>query len=404
MRLGFDTTQTIDRRYILDRQLGKGGMGAVYEAFDRLSGETVALKLVLSPPGDLDFASKGGGLDLNMALAQEFKTLASLRHPNIISVLNYGFDKTNRPYFTMDLLDNALSPARAVWGKPDAYKVDMLIQILQALSYLHRRDIIHRDLKPANVRVVKEQVKVLDFGLSTLKSKQQEEDSDKIVGTIEYMAPELLRQHPPSIETDLYAVGVVGWELFTGEYLFDATDIRKVAQEIFHKIPDPAEVGNDRVGLVLARLLSKEPENRYRSADETIAALCAAIDIPLPPESVAIRESFLQAATLVGREREIDLFSEKLQEARAGRGSGWLIAGESGVGKSRLLDEIRVRALVDGAIVVRGEAISTGRSPYQIWREVIRNLILGANIDRREAGILQPVIPDIDKLLEIKPA
>jgi len=400
MHFHFDNN-LVDRRYILDRQIGKGGMGAVYEAYDRLTGETVALKLVLTPPRDLDFSTRGGDLDLHIALAQEFKTLASLRHPNIISVLNYGFDEQKRPYFTMDLLEDAQSPARAVWGKPAEYKVEVLVAILQALSYLHRRNIIHRDLKPANVRIEKGQVKVLDFGLSILKTQNQQ-DSDKIVGTIEYMAPELLRQKPPSIESDLYAVGVVGWELFTGEYLFDSTDIRQVADEIFHKIPDPSVIGHDRVAAVLSRLLAKDPADRYASADETITALCNAANIPIPEETIAIRESFLTAAALVGRDEELEQLSTMLNQAKQGQGSGILIAGESGVGKSRLLDELRVLALVDGMVVMRGEGISAGRSPYQIWRDIIRVLVLGSEVDRRDAGVLEPLIPDIEKLLEMK--
>lgn len=394
-------SQIIDRRYTIIDQLGKGGMGAVYQAYDRLRGEMVALKVVLKSAADLDFASRSGGFNLTLALAQEFKVLASLRHPNIISVLNYGFDEQKRPFFTMDLLENAQSPARAAMGKTDAQKVSLLIQILQALAYLHRRGIIHRDLKPANVRIVKDQVKVLDFGLSILTTEHHE-DSDRIVGTLEYMAPELLRQAPPSIKTDLYAVGVMGWELFTGQYLFDAPDIRELAQQIFKKIPDPDPVKNPRVAAVFSRLMAKNAEDRYATAEEVIAALCQATDQPIPQESVAIRESFLQAATLVGREKELAQLTQTLEEAQKGLGGGWLIAGESGVGKSRLLEELRIHALVAGALVLRGEAVSEGRAPFQIWREPIRSLALTSDLSRAEAGILQTLVPDIDKLLEMK--
>jgi tetratricopeptide (TPR) repeat protein len=400
MRLKMSNEHIVDRRYILARQLGKGGMGAVYEATDRLSGEHVALKLVNAPTNQLNFASRKGDLNLQLALAQEFKVLASLRHPNIISVLTYGFDDNQQPYFTMDLLDDAVSPSRAVWGKDDVFKVNLLIQILQALAYLHRRDIMHRDLKPANVRIIKEAAKVLDFGLSI--RHQDYEKSDKIVGTIEYMAPELLRQAPPSIESDLYALGVMGWELFTGEYLFDNSDIRKLAQEIFHKIPDPSEMANQRVAMVLSRLMAKNAEDRYASAEDTIQAFCDAINQPLPQETIAIRESYLQRAELVGREKELKMMSEMLGQTANGTGQALIIGGESGVGKSRLLDELRTFALVQGAIVLRGEGVGQGRSPYQIWREIVRGLVLGADIDREEAGILAALVPDIEDLSGVK--
>jgi tetratricopeptide (TPR) repeat protein len=403
MRFQIGGAEVIDRRYIMQRQLGKGGMGAVYEAFDRLTQEAVALKLVTKPPSELDFASRAEGLNLYLALAQEFKVLASLRHPQIISVLNYGFDDQKRPYFTMDLLQDALSPARAIQGKTSADKVQLLIQILQALSYFHRRGILHRDLKPANVRVVNGVVKVLDFGLATLY-KQETVNTERIVGTIEYMAPELLRQQPPSIKSDLYALGVMGWELFTGQYLFDSTDVRELARQIFHKIPDPSVVGNDRVAAVLSRLMAKNPDDRYDSADDTIQAFAEAIGQPAPVETAAIRESFLQAAAFVGREREMDDLGGYLRYTIDNKQGGTiLIGGESGVGKSRLLDELRIRATVQGVLVLRGEGVSTGRSAYQVWRNVLRTLVLSCQISEEEAGILQSVVPEIGRLLSIKP-
>lgn len=401
MRLSLSSAEILDRRYVMQRQLGKGGMGAVYEAYDRLSGQSVALKLVTTPPTQLDFASRSEGLNLYLAIAQEFKVLATLRHPNIISVINYGFDEQKRPYFTMDLLQDALSPARAVWGKDDKAKVRLLIQILQALAYLHRRKVIHRDLKPANVRVMNDVVRVLDFGLSIVKDRDKIE-SDRIVGTIEYMAPELLRQAPPTVETDLYAVGVMGYELFTGVYLFDSPDIRELAKQIFNKIPDPGPIKNPPVAAVLLRLMAKSPEDRYHSAEEAIAALSQAIDEPPPAESVAIRESFLQAAGLVGRDEELGRLDQDLSQTLKGRGGAWLIGGESGVGKSRLLEELRIRGLVQGVNVLRGEGVAQGRAAFQIWRDPLRTLVLSAKVSQTEAGILKTLIPDIDKLLEIK--
>src|SRR5688572_13971244 len=101
---------TIGGRYILEQKLGEGGMGAVYRATDRLTRDTVALKQVSVPVEKLQFASQtlmGKSNNFQLALAQEFKTLASLRHPHIISVLDYGFDEVRQPYLTMELLKNA---------------------------------------------------------------------------------------------------------------------------------------------------------------------------------------------------------------------------------------------------------------------------------------------------------
>src|SRR5438552_1479707 len=116
------TSILFGRRYILQALLGEGGMGAVYQAVDRLTGATVALKRVLAPTDQLTFNSRSETVDPRMALAQEFQVLASLRHPHIISVLDYGFDEQRQPYITMDLLRDAKTVLRAGQGKSTTAK------------------------------------------------------------------------------------------------------------------------------------------------------------------------------------------------------------------------------------------------------------------------------------------
>src|SRR5262249_45005388 len=143
----------------------------------------------------LMFTSISDSMDIRLALAREFQTLASLRHPNIISVLDYGFDQERQPFFTMDLLENA--PILTEYGSklPLEDQVKLLVDVLQALKYLHRRGILHRDLKPANILVANEQAKVLDFGLA-MTHRESAEHTSTTSGTLGYMAPEVLRGYP----------------------------------------------------------------------------------------------------------------------------------------------------------------------------------------------------------------
>lgn len=385
----------IGKRYLLYEEVGQGGMGTVYRASDRLTGQIVALKRVTARPQRLEFASRNESTDFRIALAHEFKTLASLRHPNIISVLDYGFDDERVPYFTMDYLEQPQTIVEAAAGKSQSQQLDLLMQIFQALAYLHRRGIIHRDLKPANILVVGDTVKVVDFGLAL--THQSEED--ETVGTLAYMAPEVLMGQVATVESDLYAVGMIAYEIFAGRHPFPNTP--DLIDYVLYVEPDVSMLDvSSAVREVISRLIAKKPYDRYSSAVEIIAAYNEATKREIPYETPLTRESFLQAAQFVGRETEMAQLNAAFAEAIAGRGSAWLIAGESGVGKSRLLDELRTQALVQGAMVLRGQAKAEGASAYQTWREIARWLALTTPLSDLEASVLKALVPDIGTLLD----
>ncbi len=386
--------QSITKRYKVLAELGHGSMGAVYRAFDKLNAQIVALKQVLIGPSDLQFGSRTADSDVQLALVNEFRTLATLRHPFIISVLDYGFDEQKQPYFTMDMLDNAQPLHIALRSEPFETKLKVLIQILQALQYLHRRGILHRDLKPGNVLVAHGQVKVLDFGLAAASGEGQ-----GVSGTLAYMAPEVLSGQPATEESDLYAVGMMAFELFAGSHPFNLQDIRILVNDILTTVPDVTQLNIDpRVGDVIQRLVAKQPEDRYTSAGEVISALN--LEQTNSIETASTRESFLQAASFVGREAEVEKLSVALRQALNGKGTSWLIAGESGVGKSRLLDEIRTQALVSGLLVLRGQTVSEGAKAYQLWREPLRRLSLQTDLTPLQASVLKSLIPDIATLVD----
>ncbi|MCP4455783.1 MAG: tetratricopeptide repeat protein [Planctomycetes bacterium] len=158
---------------------------------------------------------------------------------------------------------------------------------------------------------------------------------------------------------------------------------------------------NADLAQVIAKLLSKTPEARYQHADEVQAALHTAMRQPVPSETSLIRESFLQAATFVGREAELTQLKEALVQTSAGQCPVWLLGGESGVGKTRLTDEVRIHAMLQGLTVLRGQGVEGGGLPYQLWREPVRRLLLmHPDIPDLQAGILKDIVPDISGLLD----
>jgi len=387
----------IGGRYRLINEIGQGAMGSVFRVVDRLTGRVVTLKRItvaVATGTERSFDSSSGD---RTALAQEFRLAAALRHPNIVSVLDYGFDDDRQPYFTMDLEENARTIIEAGTDRPLAVQVELLVQTLRAIVYLHRQGIIHRDLKPENIVVVGDRVKVLDFGLSIDRHTAGAADVE-FAGTVSYMAPELLRGEPPSERTDLYAIGMIAYELFAGGYPFER-DERLPLRISRTELPRAKDNVDPRVRPIVALLLAKDPAARYDDASEVITAFATALELPLLVETTATRESFLHTAPLVGRDHEVAVLLEAIRETTRGSGGTWLVGGESGVGKSRLLDEIRTRGLVEGLLVVRGHAVSQGGGPYHVWRDILSNLILRVELNDAEAEILKAVVPEIGGLL-----
>jgi tetratricopeptide (TPR) repeat protein len=370
-------------------------MGAVFAARDRLTGAVVALKRVAVPGEKLQFDTQSSSGDYNLALTREFRTLASLRHPNIISVLDYGFDAERQPFFTMAILEQSRDFKAGLAGLELSEQIERVIQMLRALDYLHRRGVIHRDLKPANVLITPEGgVRVLDFGLSI-----RDEDHSATSGTLAYLAPEILEEEKATIASDLYAVGVMAFEAITGVHPFGNLPPGQLMVKVLTTAPDLARAPANLIP-IFARLLARNPQERYPSATHVMDALASALGIHIYDEDTAILDSFLQTATFIGRQKELDRLIEALHQLSEGRGGAWLIGGVAGVGKSRLVEELRIRALVEGAIVVRGGSALGGGLPFQLWREPVRRLLLSVNPSVRDASVLKEIVPDIEHLLQ----
>lgn len=389
------TQEIINGRYELQNEIGSGGMGIVLQAKDRLTGQRIALKRVyLNPdqPFPQSISQNDAKEKLRMVLAKEFKILAGLRHPNIISVLDYGFDGEKQPFYTMSHLSESQTILEAGEGLSLDGKIDLIEQLLQGLAYLHRHGILHRDIKPENVLVTDGVVRLLDFGLSHKAS-----DEETTGGSILYIAPEVAELEEISRAADLYSVGVLFYQLIVGQHPFGELDAF-FYDRLTEGEPDWAPVGKSWRPL-LKSLLAKAPVNRPQSANDVLSTIASTMERPTHQETVEIRESYLQAATFIGREAEMDQLAAALQAAKEGQSSAWLVGGESGVGKSRLLDELQTMAMVDGWQVLRGGSAETAGLPYQLWRQIVPNLVLNTELKLIELSILKEIAPNIDALI-----
>lgn len=421
----------LHQRYILLDELGKGGMGTVYRALDRLTMRTVALKRVLHPRqlqttrGDTTASANyltetdDSALDdttLRLILAREFQTLAGLQHPNIIKVLDYGFDSDGLPFFTMRWLKDARNILAAGRDLPVLGRIELVVQLLRALNYLHQRHILHRDIKPNNVLVSPHgMVYVLDFGLALSGTHTAQPG-----GSVPYLAPEILSGKSPSVASDLYAVGVIFYELLLGNHPFgaatqdlldavlqgqpnlDGIDDSSATLSItdtyaFNRPDEPDLFGIDNVRLaeIMRRLLARTPEQRFGAVAEVVQELADAVDFSIPLETRAIQESIIRQPNFIGRRRELRFLTDALDDVIGGQSAAWLVAGESGVGKTRLVSELRIRAMVRGVPVIYAQA-SSGMSNRQLWQPVVRRLLLNLQPSEAELSVLRELEPRAD--------
>ncbi len=270
----------IDGRYRVSSRLGSGGMAEVYLAQDTLLGRQVALKLLHHRfAEDQEFVER---------FRREASSAAGLSHPNVVAVFDRGeWDGTY--YIAMEYLPGrslkAVVREHGALSPQDA--TDIVVQILLATRFAHKRGIIHRDIKPHNVILDEEgRAKVTDFGIARAGASDMTL-TGSIMGTAQYLSPEQAQGHAVSESSDLYAVGVVLYELLTGQVPFEGESPVTVALKQVSVEPTPPSALNPAVTpaleAVVMRSLAKEPAARFANADEFIAALQQAREGIAPP-------------------------------------------------------------------------------------------------------------------------
>ncbi len=264
-------------RYAIFDLLGQGGFGSVYRAIQEPLGREVAVK-VIRPD------ATGAGADPRDRFFHEARLLAQLRSPGIVRVFDYG-EEDGRLYMVLELIPGR--PLGSLMGESlsVARVIDLMAQILDALSEPHEAGLVHRDLKPDNILVVDERdgrqsIKVIDFGIAkVLKSKENPNTrTGLLIGTPKYMAPEQLRNQAIGPWTDQYALGVMLYKMLTGTAPFDGTTA-EIAVGHLTEAPPPFARG---LGLprslerVIIQALSKDPQERFEDVRAMRSALLAA--------------------------------------------------------------------------------------------------------------------------------
>jgi hypothetical protein len=390
-------------RFEVVRSLGRGGMGAVYEAIDRERRQRVAVKTLLRFDPTALYLFK-----------QEFRTLAGVSHANLVRLyeLLSGGEGDSLFFFSMELVrgidfvkyvhggadrrsgaPHLLGARRTTPADPDRL-LSALKQLVAGVEALHAAGKLHRDIKPPNVLVTDEgRVVLLDFGVATDVRRSARDGSggggedDEVVGTAIYMAPEQALEGAPTPAADWYSVGAMLYEALVGAPPFGGTAMDVILAKNGGDPAAPSELVDgvpDRLDELCRGLLSRNPEERPTGAEIRRLLGEGRISVRAPPLS----RRGPSAGGLVGRGPQMNALADAFETARAARSVTVRVAGPAGMGKSALVQHFLDRVSEEGhAVVLRGRAYERESLAYKAVDSVIdaltRHLVVTADDEER---------------------
>ena len=257
----------IGQRYKIISELGKGGMSDVYEARDVIFRREVALKII-----KYENAKR---IDNLISFQNEARFSAAFNHPNIVKIYDYG-EYNNLPYIVTEYVKG--QTLRDVLDYKRCFSLNescsIMLQLCDALIEVHSKNIVHRDIKPQNVYYASDgEIKLGDFGISVLLgSGMNVNENKKVMGTAQYLAPELVYGEKATFQSDIYAMGITFFELLTGRVPFDGKNPHDVAvMQVEKEVPSPLTINPDlpkEVEYIIFKAVNKNLDERYKSVNE----------------------------------------------------------------------------------------------------------------------------------------
>jgi ABC-type transport system substrate-binding protein len=386
-------------RYEIVSELGRGGMGVVYRARDPLLNREVAVKLISSTDLTPEIAGR---------FQREAQIVAQMDHSGIVPIFDLGQHEGSL-FFVMPVVEGE-NLRHLLWGGSLRLGevLDIAIQAADALDYSHARGIVHRDIKPENIMVSRQdgsvRVRVMDFGLAHATTESRLTKTGTLVGTVAYLSPEQVSARAFDGRTDIYSLGTVVYECLAGEPPFSG-EVQSILYRIVHEVPQPpralgAEVREELQDIVL-QCLQKDPAKRPQKAGHVAEALRrhrASLQSDEFSRSVVLTASRViqrpAASAFIGREKEFTELQHRLNAAISGDCQFAVVAGEPGIGKTRLLEELKKLATVRKIRVLYGRFVEQDRAfSYQGFCELIQDYFR-----TRDAGSSAGERPDFSDL------
>jgi transcriptional regulator with GAF, ATPase, and Fis domain len=356
-------------RYEVERLLGTQDTGFVYLCRDLASGKARTRMKLLS----------AAGLDSGVteSLSLEFSLLRRLRHPNLVRILDFGILENSGELFLVEEWVDGKDVFSATEGMDPDKIVNVVIELSKTLHYLHARGIVHGGLNPSNAILSRagetRQLKVLDFGL---KHRLPVLATSGGIGTLAYMAPEILMGGTENESSDLYSFGILMYQLLTRRLPFEDADpgflVQKHLQVSVDLHPIERLKGGQGLSELLCRLLDKDPLKRPASSEVITRLVRDVLDLDSPEIETKELENYFSASRFVGRETEMLQLQKCAARVRA-NGRGWtvFVSGEAGSGKTRCLEEFGSWALLEGWRVIEGTCGTNEEGSYGPYRQIL---------------------------------
>jgi serine/threonine protein kinase/tetratricopeptide (TPR) repeat protein len=417
--------QVIDNKYELVSQLGEGGMSIVYNARRLRINDEVAVK-ILHPETTLDSVSQ-------IRFEREAQAAARIKHPNIVTIHDFGTSSNGLTYLVMELLQGPTlgEELSRLNGLGVERTLSILLPVCQAIGVAHQEGIIHRDLKPSNILLHKlkdgtELVKVVDFGIVKVRSGEALTQVNNILGTPHYMSPEQCYSRELDARSDIYSLAIIGYEMLVGRLPFNEPSVIEILQAHVEKDPPPLRQYRPDIPASLEtailRALSKKAEQRPSTAQEFAQELLmgAGLNQILSPTSTGGHIKIIKSSStenlsslnpanrsgsnnavkdnvnhrlpkpnpdfdnFVGRKRELDRLIAEYQLLTSSKARPVVVLGEKGFGVSRLGEEFYKWLKNNNIPVLMAkflEPASQAQLPFQPWVDLIRRAL---NIRRQD--------------------
>lgn len=284
-------------KYEIKEQVGRGSMGVVYRGYDPYADRNVAVKVAISEA----LRDKESGERYRKMFFNEAHTAGTLKHPNIVEILDAGIDDDNC-YIVMEFVEGAdtlKSYCNVNNLLPYETVVEIIFKCAKALDYAHRGGVMHRDIKPTNILLTKDKdVKIADFSIAHLMTSETTHTMPMgFVGSPKYMSPEQVQEDAITTQTDLFSLGIVMYEMLTGKHPFAADSFSRLIHMIINEKHPPLSTYRADVPEILEKIvyhaLQKDPEKRYKMGLNLAADLSLAFDyLEKPQEDLEVQEKF----------------------------------------------------------------------------------------------------------------